>query len=63
MRNTGVYFNRIPQMVMELQVTTDLGERYETSYKKTVPSQYYNIIRPDRDLSVILTLTIVTSYL
>jgi hypothetical protein len=52
MRNTGVYINRIPQMVMDLQVTTDLGERYETSYKKTVLMQYYNIIRPDVDLPV-----------
>ena len=52
MRGTNVYINRVPQMVMDLQVTTELGETYETSYKKTVPMQYYNIIRPDLDLPV-----------
>jgi len=37
---------------VDLKVTTELGESYETSYKKTVPMQYYNIIRPDLDLPV-----------
>lgn len=52
MRPTNVYINRVPQMVMDLQVTTSLGEEFETSYKKVVPMQYYNIIRPDLDLPV-----------
>jgi len=52
MRGTGVYINRVPQMVMDLEVTTSLGERYQTTYKKTVPMQHYNIIRPDMDLPV-----------
>lgn len=52
MRPTNVYINRVPQMIMDLQVTTELGERYETAYKRTVPMQYYNIIRPDLDLPV-----------
>lgn len=52
MRGTNVYINRVPQMMMDLQVTTELGETYETTYKKTVPMQYYNIIRPDLDLPV-----------
>jgi len=52
MRGTNIYINRVPQMMMDLKVTTELGESYETSYKKTVPMQYYNIIRPDLDLPV-----------
>ena len=52
MRPTNIYINRVPQVVMDLQVTTDYSERYETSYKKAVPMQYYNIIRPDVDLPV-----------
>jgi hypothetical protein len=52
MRSTGMYINRVPQMVIDLEIVTDLGERYKTSYKKTVPMQYYNIIRPDVDLPV-----------
>jgi len=52
MRGTHVYINRVPQMMMELKITTDLGETYETQYKKTVLMQYYNIIRPDLDLPV-----------
>jgi len=52
MHGTNIYINRVPQMMMDLKVTTELGESYETSYKKTVPMQYYNIIRPDLDLPV-----------
>lgn len=52
MRPTNLYINRVPQMEMDLQITTEHGELYETSYKKAVPLQYYNIIRPDVDLPV-----------
>lgn len=52
MRGTNIYINRVPQMILDLQITTSLGERYETSYKKTIPMQYYNIIKPDLDLPV-----------
>ena len=50
MGQTNIYINRVPQVVLNLQVTTNLGERYETTYKKAVPLQYYSIIRPDVDL-------------
>jgi hypothetical protein len=52
MRPTNVYINRVPQVVMDLQVMTNLGERFEATYKKAIPIQYYNIIRPDVDLPV-----------
>ena len=42
----------LAQMAMDLQITTTLGERYETTHKTVVPMQYYNIIRPDADLPV-----------
>lgn len=50
MENTNIYINGVPQMVMDLQIITALGERYQTTYKSVVPMQYYNIIRPDVDL-------------
>lgn len=52
MRPTNVYINGMPQVVMDLQVTPDYGQRYETTYKKVVPMHYNNIIRPDVDLPV-----------
>jgi len=52
MRGTHIYINKVPQMAMDLQITTSLGERYETTHKTVVPMQYYNIIRPDADLPV-----------
>jgi hypothetical protein len=52
MQQTHVYINRIPQVVLHLQVTTNLGETFETNYKKAIPLQYYNIINPDVDLPV-----------
>jgi hypothetical protein len=52
MHNTHFYINGVPQMALDLQITTSLGERYKTSHKTVVPMQYYNIIRPDRDLPV-----------
>ena len=52
MQPTNVYINRVPQVVLHLQVTTSFGEKFETTYKKAVPMQYYNIIRPDVDLPV-----------
>lgn len=52
MRSTNIYINKVPQMVLDLLIVTELGERYETSYKKTIPMQYYNILRPDVDLPV-----------
>lgn len=52
MRSNHVYINRVPQMVMDLHVQTELGEQYETTYTKAVPLHYYNIIRPDAELPV-----------
>ena len=52
MHQTNVYINRVPQMMLNLQVTTNVGEQFETTYKKAIPMHYYNIIRPDVDLPV-----------
>ena len=52
MQSTHVYVNNVPLMVFDLEINTSHGERYETVYRKTVPLQYYSIIKPDRDLPV-----------
>lgn len=52
MQQTNLYINGAPHMVMQLQIITSLGERFEASYKKALPLHYHNIIRPDVDLPV-----------
>jgi hypothetical protein len=52
MRRTGLTINNVPQVVLDLKITTDLGEQLQTSYKKCVDPIYYNLIRPDADLIV-----------
>lgn len=52
MRRTGVSINRIPQVILDLDIKTDLGEKIQASYKKCVDPIYYSLIRPDVDLPV-----------
>jgi hypothetical protein len=52
MRRTGVTINNVPQVILELNITTDLGEKMQASYKKCIDPIYYNIIRPDADFTV-----------
>ncbi|RKS97948.1 hypothetical protein [Chryseobacterium defluvii] len=52
MRRTGVSINDIPQVVLQLRITTDMGEQFTVDYKKCIDPLYYNLITPDRDLMV-----------
>ena len=50
MQRTGLTVNDVPQVVLSLNITTDLGEQFEVSYKKCIDPIYYSLIRPDADL-------------
>lgn len=52
MRRTGLTVNDVPQVVLDLNITTDLGEQFSASYKKCIDPIYYSLIRPDADLIV-----------
>lgn len=52
MHRTGVSINRVPQVILDLDIKTDLGEKLQVSYKKCVEPIYYSLIRPDVDLPV-----------
>ncbi len=52
MRRTGLTVNNVPQVLLDLQVTTDLGEQFQAPYKKCIDPIYYNLIQPDKDLPV-----------
>ena len=52
MHRTGVSINRIPQVILDLDIKTDLGEKLQVSYKKCVDPIYYSLIKPDADLPV-----------
>jgi hypothetical protein len=52
MRRTNVTINNIPQVVLDLSITTSLGQKFETAYKKCIDPIYYSLIRPDADLPV-----------
>lgn len=52
MRRTGLTVNDVPQVVLDLNITTDLGEQFPASYKKCIDPIYYSLIRPDADLLV-----------
>ena len=49
---TNIIINRIPQMVLDLSIKTNLGEQFQVSYKKCIDPLYYNLLRPDADLPV-----------
>jgi hypothetical protein len=52
MRRTGLTVNDVPQVILDLNITTDLGEHFSASYKKCIDPIYYSLIRPDTDLLV-----------
>jgi hypothetical protein len=52
MDQTGVRINHVPQVKMQLDIKTDMGERYQTSYKKCLPQMYYSLIKPDAVFTV-----------
>jgi hypothetical protein len=52
MSRTGLTVNNVPQIILHLDVSTDLGEQFQTTYKKCIDPIYYNLIQPDRDLNV-----------
>ncbi len=51
-RRTNITINRIPRMILDLSVKTNLGEQFQASYKKCIDPLYYNLLRPDTDLPV-----------
>ena len=57
MRNTNVRINHVRQMVLELEITTDFGDKFQASYKECIEPIYYSIIRPDSDLMVYVDAT------
>ncbi|MES2777652.1 MAG: hypothetical protein V4722_25970 [Bacteroidota bacterium] len=52
MRRTNLTVNRIPQVILDLDIKTSLGEQFPASYKKCIDPIYYSLIRPDLDLTV-----------
>ncbi len=57
MRRTGVSINRVPQVILDLDITTDLGEQILVPYKKCIDPIYYTLIKPDADLTVLINPT------
>ncbi|GAB0157451.1 hypothetical protein CHRYSEOSP005_27270 [Chryseobacterium sp. Alg-005] len=51
-QRTGVSINDIPQVILQLRITTDTGEQFVVNYKKCIDPIYYNLITPEKDLSV-----------
>lgn len=49
---TGTSINDIPQVILKLKITTDLGEQFLVDYKKCIDPVYYSLITPERDLPV-----------
>ena len=49
---TNISINKIPQMILDLTIKTNLGEQFQASYKKCIDPLYYNLMRPDADLPV-----------
>ena len=52
MQRTNLRINHVQQMVLDLDIKTDLGEKLQASYKKCIDPVYYSLIRPDADLPV-----------
>ncbi|UOU97776.1 hypothetical protein MUU74_14905 [Chryseobacterium daecheongense] len=51
-QRTGLSINDIPQVILQLHITTDLGEQFTVDYKKCIDPFFYNLITPERDLLV-----------
>jgi len=52
MERTNLRINHVQQVILELDIKTDMGEKLRASYKKCVDPIYYSLIRPDADLPV-----------
>ncbi|MBB4805407.1 hypothetical protein HNP38_000679 [Chryseobacterium defluvii] len=52
MQRTGMSLNNIPQVILQLRITTDIGEQFPASYKECIDPLYYNLITPEKDLIV-----------
>lgn len=52
MDQTGVRINHVPQVKMQLDIKTDMGERFQASYKKCLPQLYYSLLKPDAEFTV-----------
>ncbi len=52
MDQTGVRINHVPQVKMQLDIKTDMGERFQAGYKKCLPQMYYSLIKPDAEFTV-----------
>jgi hypothetical protein len=52
MRRTNLRINHVQQVILDLDIKTDLGEKLQASYKKCIDPIYYSLIRPDADLPV-----------
>jgi hypothetical protein len=49
---TGIRINHIPQVKMQLDIKTTMGDRFQASYKKCLPQMYYNLIKPEAEFTV-----------
>lgn len=54
-QRTGLSINDIPQVILQLRITTDLGEQFTVDYKKCIDPIFYNLITPERDLLVYIS--------
>lgn len=52
MQQTGVRINHVPQVKLQLDIKTDMGERFQADYKKCVPQMYYNLFKPEAEFPV-----------
>ena len=52
MERTNLRINHVQQIILDLDIKTDLGEKLQASYKKCIDPIYYSLIRPDADLPV-----------
>lgn len=49
---THVAINRIPKVIPDLDIRTDLGESFTATYKKCIDPIYYSLITPEAKLPV-----------
>lgn len=54
-QRTGVSINNIPQVILQLSITTDSGQQFTVDYKKCIDPFYYNLITPERELTVYIS--------
>ncbi len=53
-QRTGMSINDIPQVILQLRITTDPDEQFLVNYKECIDPLYYNLITPEKDLVVFI---------